>query len=292
MYYYGALFFILLTAIAGAQDTTLVFSEAYRDFDTKLLAGGGNWNIERAGPQTFLYKRYRPETKRITHQWTFRDEELKILHGPYRIRYDDGTVVQQGLMVDGKREGPWTEDVWARGHYVNNRRTGEWTAQRDNGQLKWRKNYRGGELDGLQVHYDSTGAVAYEETYAAGELLSSTAPDSTRSEVMPMYTGCEEITDYTERKACADRKLRLYIYGNIKYPSRAQRMDITGEALVTFVIERDGSVVETAVLHGVSDDIEAEVLRVIAGLARWSPGLRGGQPVRAQFNLPVQFKLQ
>ena len=61
---------------------------------------------------------------------------------------------------------------------------------------------------------------------------------------------------------------------------------------VTFVVEKDGSVTDAKVLRGVSEEVDAEALRVINAMPKWKPGMQQGVPVRVQYNIPIIFKLQ
>ncbi|MBD1384825.1 energy transducer TonB [Mucilaginibacter rigui] len=62
-----------------------------------------------------------------------------------------------------------------------------------------------------------------------------------------------------------------------------------GSVIISFVIEKDGSVTEAKVVRGVSDDADAEALRVIKKMPKWNPGIQNNQPVRVQYSMPITF---
>ena len=86
--------------------------------------------------------------------------------------------------------------------------------------------------------------------------------------------------------------LYKYLADNIKYPEKAKADMIEGRVLVNFVIEKDGSVTNAKVLRSVSDEIDAEALRVVSAMPQWKPGMLQDTPVRVQYNLPIVFKLK
>jgi protein TonB len=112
-------------------------------------------------------------------------------------------------------------------------------------------------------------------------------------EQMPRFQGCEDAgLDERKLKACADQRLLEYIYRNIKYPSIARENGIEGTVMVTFVVEKDGSITIPKVLRDIGGGCGKEVMRVVKQMPLWVPGEQRGRKVRVQFNLPVQFKLQ
>lgn len=116
------------------------------------------------------------------------------------------------------------------------------------------------------------------------------------AEDMPRFPGCENQGSKKEKEACAQEKLLSFIYSHIQYPALASKNGIEGTAVVTFIIEKDGSVQSAKVLRDIGGGCGQEALRVIELMVvnelRWTPGKQQGKPVRVQFNLPVKFKLQ
>ncbi len=115
-------------------------------------------------------------------------------------------------------------------------------------------------------------------------------------EQMPMFPGCENISNAEEKKECAQKKLLEFIYGNIKYPAIARENGVEGMAVVSFVVEKDGSVTDAKVVRNPGAKTGEEALRVVELMnqqgIKWIPGQQGGRNVRVQFNLPVKFKLE
>ncbi len=111
-------------------------------------------------------------------------------------------------------------------------------------------------------------------------------------EEMPTFPGCESISDKAERKKCVDKKLLEFIYGNIKYPAIARENGVEGMVVITFVVEKDGSITDARIARDIGAGCGQEALRVVNMMPKWNPGKQRGRPVRVQFNLPIRFKLE
>jgi TonB family protein len=78
---------------------------------------------------------------------------------------------------------------------------------------------------------------------------------------------------------------------NIKYPVSAQKAQIEGSVTVQFVVGTDGSVRNPKVVRGVNPELDAEALRVVGIMPKWTPGKQRGKAVPVSYNLPVRFRL-
>ncbi len=89
-----------------------------------------------------------------------------------------------------------------------------------------------------------------------------------------------------------DAALMTWLNKNIKYPSAAQENGIQGRVLVSFVVNKDGTIVEPRIVRSVDPSLDKEAQRVVTAMPRWKPGKQRGKPVRVKFTLPVTFRLQ
>ena len=85
--------------------------------------------------------------------------------------------------------------------------------------------------------------------------------------------------------------LMQFLYENIRYPEAAQTAGKEGRVVVQFVVEADGTVSSTKVVRSISEDLDAEALRVVNAMPRWTPGKHKGKAVRVKYTLPVTFRL-
>ena len=85
--------------------------------------------------------------------------------------------------------------------------------------------------------------------------------------------------------------LLKYLREHIKYPPICRENNIQGRVLVSFVVNKDGSIVDPEIVKGVNPSLDKEALRVIAGMPNWKPGKQRGKEVRVKFTVPVNFRL-
>jgi protein TonB len=86
--------------------------------------------------------------------------------------------------------------------------------------------------------------------------------------------------------------LMEYLSKNVKYPVVAQENGVQGRVVVSFVVERDGSITDVKVVKSVDPSLDREASRVVSSMPRWIPGKQNGSAVRVKYNVPVSFRLQ
>ena len=82
-----------------------------------------------------------------------------------------------------------------------------------------------------------------------------------------------------------------YLRKNIKYPAICRENNIQGRVIVSFIVNKDGAIVEPEVIKGVNPSLDKEALRVISGMPKWKPGSQRGKPVRVKYTVPVNLRL-
>ena len=98
-------------------------------------------------------------------------------------------------------------------------------------------------------------------------------------DVMPQYPG-------------GDRELLKFIAQSIKYPTDAQEAGVQGRVICSFVVDKKGNIVEPKIIRGIDPSLDAEALRVIGMMPRWTPGRQDGKAVRVLYTVPITFRLQ
>ena len=98
-------------------------------------------------------------------------------------------------------------------------------------------------------------------------------------DVMPQYPGGE-------------RELLKFIAQSIKYPTDAQEAGVQGRVICSFVVDKKGNIVEPKIIRGIDPSLDAEALRVIGMMPRWTPGRQDGKAVRVLYTVPITFRLQ
>ena len=87
-------------------------------------------------------------------------------------------------------------------------------------------------------------------------------------------------------------ELMKFLGQNVRYPEEAHKNNIQGRVIVTFIVEKDGSISEAHVAKSVDPLLDAEALRVVNSMPNWIPGRQNGEPVRVKYTVPITFKLQ
>lgn len=65
----------------------------------------------------------------------------------------------------------------------------------------------------------------------------------------------------------------------------------TVRVLVSFVIEKNGTITDIEVTEKTTDAVDKEAIRVLKSLrTKWSPGFKDGEPVRTRYTLPISVK--
>jgi len=84
-----------------------------------------------------------------------------------------------------------------------------------------------------------------------------------------------------------------FIARKVEYPPEAKKNGITGKVMVKFVIEKNCSVSNVEIAEGVDPLLDAEAIRVVNSLPDFEkPATKGGEPVRVQYLVPIQFSLK
>ncbi|HJS00708.1 MAG TPA: energy transducer TonB [Flavobacterium sp.] len=99
--------------------------------------------------------------------------------------------------------------------------------------------------------------------------------------------------NYDKEKSLKDfnKKISKHIIDNFKYPELAIQNNITGETLIYFEIENDGSI-EKIIIIGAHPILHYAGIEIITKLPIFHPGYINKEPVRVGYYLPLTFKLK
>ena len=86
--------------------------------------------------------------------------------------------------------------------------------------------------------------------------------------------------------------LMKYLSDNVRYPVVAQENGVQGRVVISFIVERDGSITDVRVVRSVDPSLDKEAQRVVRSMPNWIPGKQNGSAVRVKYNVPVSFRLQ
>ena len=127
---------------------------------------------------------------------------------------------------------------------------------------------------------------------AAGEVLKAkeviAQPEPPKEEETKVFDVVEQMPSFPGGPSA----LFEYLSKNIKYPVVAEENGVQGRVIVTFVVERDGSITDVKVVKSVDPSLDKEAQRVVKSMPHWIPGKQNGSAVRVKYTVPVTFKLQ
>ena len=114
------------------------------------------------------------------------------------------------------------------------------------------------------------------------------APEETKPHSKKVYESVEQMPEFPGGAA----GLMRYLQENIKYPPEAAKNNIEGRVIVQFIIDETGQVGEIKVVRPISEELDAEAVRVVKNLPKFEPGRQDGEAVSVWYTLPIVFKLQ
>lgn len=120
-----------------------------------------------------------------------------------------------------------------------------------------------------------------DDTLIANDLQRVTSTDDDVYEVvekMPAFPG-------------GMAELMKYLRSNVRYPVEAHKAGIQGRVVVSFVVNKDGTVKDAKIVRSVDKSIDAEALRAISAMPKWQPGYQDGKAVSVRYTVPVTFRL-
>ena len=82
-----------------------------------------------------------------------------------------------------------------------------------------------------------------------------------------------------------------FLQTNMKYPEDAAKQKVEGRVMVQFIVETDGSISDVHVAKQVFPSLDAEAIRVVQAMPKWTPGKEKGNVVRVKYNLPIVFRM-
>jgi TonB family protein len=103
----------------------------------------------------------------------------------------------------------------------------------------------------------------------------------------PVFSSVEQVPEFPGGVTAFGQ----YLGRNIRYPALARENKTQGRVIVTFIVEKDGSLTDVHVARGIGDGADEEAVRVINLSPKWKPGIQNGKPVRVSYSVPIAFTI-
>ena len=118
-----------------------------------------------------------------------------------------------------------------------------------------------------------TGCAAEKEPL----ITSPFSYDKLTEPTMPKYPGGIE-------------KMFEFIADNLRWPGDDDSC-IQGRVVVSFIVEKDGSLTDVKVIKSLDPAFDKEAVRVVKSMPKWEPGMWRGKPARIHYCIPIRFRL-
>ena len=100
-----------------------------------------------------------------------------------------------------------------------------------------------------------------------------------------------EVVEENAQFPGGDEACMKWLAEHLKYPSICQEQGVQGRVCVSFVVNKDGSIVDVEIKRSPDPNLSKEAERVVKSMPKWKPARQGNRTVRSRFNLPVMFRL-
>ncbi|WP_395065890.1 TonB family protein [Flavobacterium sp.] len=211
--------------------------------------------------------------------------ENKKQNGKTYSWYEDGKL---------KEEGKFDSNYFSTGkhfkmiNYWNEK--GEKIVSDGNGSVGFKNeyyedngNYKNGYKVGKWSGKSLKGTFSYEEIYSDGELVSgiSTESDGTKNEYSILEVKPEPVKGMGH--------FYKYIANNFSAPNSAYKNKIKGKIVVSFVVDKEGEIIEPKIIKSLGTELDNEAIRILTSYDKWKPALQKGRKVRCSFSIPIQL---
>lgn len=78
---------------------------------------------------------------------------------------------------------------------------------------------------------------------------------------------------------------------SLHYPPQARARKIQGKVVVSFIVNKNGTISSPKIERHADPMLDAEALRVIKQMPRWKPGIMNEKPCRTMIAIPINFVL-
>jgi len=114
------------------------------------------------------------------------------------------------------------------------------------------------------------------------------SPETNNEVTETIYTWAEEMPKFPG----GDSELMKFFSQNLSYPEIAKRAGVEGKVILSFIVDKNGNIVDVKVAKSIGAGCDEEAMRVLKIMPSWIPGKQNGNPVLTRINIPVVFKLR
>jgi periplasmic protein TonB len=88
--------------------------------------------------------------------------------------------------------------------------------------------------------------------------------------------------------------LNHYLRGNMRFPETEKKNRMEGFVMLAFEVTEKGEIVRVRGINGVpgAPGLMEEAIRLVEAMPRWNPGVKNNKPVRADYQMSINFRLE
>ncbi len=251
--------------------------------------------------------------------------DKNVKHGPYERYFNYSSQLDRGRLLiekgqydNNEKTGIWTfyrleDNTTATGPYENDLRTGDWEYYKD-GELVEKGSYVNDKRDDLWIYLEKEKGIEERGYYKDGNKVGKwiyhyynipiQTYDHSRDSVLQFYedpTESEAIIDSSKELSNVvlsrppqyighKRQLQHDMSRLTKYPVEAKKMFYSGEVIVSFIVNEDGTTSDFEILKDLGDKFGQAVIDAYkANTAKWIPGIYNGKKVKVKLYQTVTF---
>lgn len=109
-----------------------------------------------------------------------------------------------------------------------------------------------------------------------------------------VYKGNSKVYDLSEKMPeypGGSAAMLAFISKNLHYPNKAIADNIQGRVLLMFNVMSNGTLSNIRVVRSLTAECDAEAVRVIKAMPRWTPGEIKGKAITVKYTMPIRFYL-
>jgi TonB family protein len=258
-------FRVVVKADSGKANVADFYLDGKKRNEGLSLTRGMNFTPVYQGVVTSYYKNGNKQAERKYNNGKLAGDAIEYYsNGNIHtiIRYDSTAYLKEyrdstGAVLAQNGNGHWVQEPDGfhepmQGEIVNGKKEGVWTKT---------------NLVGKQTEVKFINGKVPMEPFKLQDNM-----------VSPMFRGGE-------------KGFSKYLSKTIKYTAVARDYDIQGRSILTFVVEKDGSLSSIQIVSRAGGGLDEEAVRVLKISPPWLPGTEDGKPVRVQYSIPVNFGL-
>jgi protein TonB len=112
-----------------------------------------------------------------------------------------------------------------------------------------------------------------------------------KAERTPYFDECAQPSNKKEESACTYATIKNFVQSNTRYPSVCRELGVEGTVWLTFVIDKNGDVVEIEEVNSPHSALTKAAISGLSKLPKLNPGTQRLNPVAVKLEIPVRFML-